>query len=1189
MFFKSLEIHGFKSFADKTVLNFDAQTTAVVGSNGNGKSNISDALRWVMGEQGAKTLRGEKMEDVIFHGTTDRKPMGFAKVALCIDNTDRALPVDADEVTISRKLYRSGESEYLINGAKSRLKDIQEMLLGTGLGRDGYSIIGQGRVAEIVNARGTQRREIFEEAAGISLFLHKKAEAEKELESAEENITRQKDIIRSDEERLPVLKKQSEKAVLAAELLDRKKELEISVGAAHYEERRAVIKKLDDDLLLNRAECEHYEKDAEKLQNSIEESTEKKQRIQAELERFRSSREAVNAEISEKRSTIQVRENDLRHNNARRTELTQQIANAEESSRSFDEGIQQFRKKIEEKNAEVEKMDLQRAEIQSKLAAIAEQSAESDKAYSELEQKLAQLYRERSEADVRGVQAERSAAETEEQRKSFLSDVENSEAKLKEYAESRSTVEKSLAEIAEKRAATSNKLAGYQRLNEGKVRRMNEARAEADKVRAELDMKQNRYKLLDDVEKSMEGYTHSVKELVKASQQGRMSGIHGTVADVVSMDDRYVVAIETALGAAMQNIIVDNEETAKRCIRFLKETNAGRATMLPITAMKGRFLNEPRLNSEQGFEGIASDLVDCDQEYQNIIRYLLGLTAIVDDIDTAAYLSKKYGAKFRIVTLDGQVVNAGGSFTGGSRGSGAGIISRKQEKDSLYSSVIGLKKVLAEKTEAFQQYQAEAAKFAVEIDGMEDEMRNLSNQEINLRAELSKFTSLAEQLSEQGEHSRQALERFELQIKQYSEQLAGFRAAVADCDEKIAVLEEQQKQSGSERDSAAADLKALSDEISRINLEQVAAKKDIDAFNVEIRSREENRRALFQSSDSFRETMAALDREDEQIRIEIERLRKEIEQHSGELTGKEDDISRSMSEIEQLELAIGQMHRDISEASGHKEHFARETARLEERRKGEEREKERIVAMLLESYDLTVSMAMEQAKPLDNLLAAENELEDLRKQITKLGNVNMESIEEYRTVSERYKFQTAQLDDIEKSKRELERLIADLTEDIKTRFLNSFEEINKSFKEIFVSIFGDGAHGELKFTDPEDVLNSGIEILAAPPGKVIKNLISLSGGEQTMVAITIYFAILKHRPTPFCMLDEVDAALDDVNVDKYITYLNQFSSQTQLMVITHRRGTIEGCKVLYGVFMQEKGVSRLLRRDLADELDVELK
>ncbi len=1189
MFFKSLEIHGFKSFADKTVLNFDAQTTAVVGSNGNGKSNISDALRWVMGEQGAKTLRGEKMEDVIFHGTTDRKPMGFAKVALTIDNTDRALPVDADEVTISRKLYRSGESEYLINGAKSRLKDIQEMLLGTGLGRDGYSIIGQGRVAEIVNARGTQRREIFEEAAGVSLFLHKKAEAEKELESAEENILRQKDIIRLDEERLPVLKRQSEKAVLAAELLDKKKDLEISVGAAHYEERRNAIKKLDDDLLLNRAECEHYEKDVEKLQNSIEESTEKKQRIQAELERYRRSREAVNTEIADKRSSIQVLENDLKHNDSRRKELAEQIANAEESSRSFDEGIKEFRQKIADKQAELSEMEQKRTETQQKLSEIAEQSAESSRVYSELEQKLAQAYRERSEADARAAQAEHSAEEAAEQKRVFLSDAENAEAKLKEYSDSRAAAEKQLAEIAEKRSAQQNKLAGYQRLNEGKVRRMNEAKSEADKVNDELDTKQKRYKLLEDVEKSMEGYTHSVKELMRASQQGRIGGIHGTVADVVEMDERYVTAIETALGAAMQNIIVDNEETAKRCIRFLKETNAGRATMLPISAMKGRSLNEPRLSSEQGFEGIASDLVGCDDEYQNIIRYLLGITAIVDDIDTAAFLSKKYGARFRIVTLDGQVVNAGGSFTGGSRGNGAGIISRKQERNSLYTEVIELRKKLNEKLEAFRQYQAEAAKFAVEIEGMEDELKALDSQEISTRAELSKFTMLIEQLSQQTETSRQALERFDQQIRQYGEQIAAGRAEIEKCDKLIAEIEEQQKQSGSERDSAASHIKELSDILSSLNLDKVAAEKDIDAFQVEIRTREENRRALFQSSDSYKETVAALEADDDRIRVDIERIKKEIEQHSGELTDKEADISRAMSEIEQLELSIGQMHRDITEANNNKEHFARETARLEERRTGEVREQERIVAMLNDSYDLTVSMAIEQAKPLENLLAAENELEELRKRISSLGSVNMESIEEYRTVAERFEFQTAQLADIEKSKRELEKLISDLTEDIKARFLNSFEEINKSFKEIFVSIFGDGAHGELKLTDPDDVLNSGIEILAAPPGKVIKNLISLSGGEQTMVAITIYFAILKHRPTPFCMLDEVDAALDDVNVDKYITYLNQFSSQTQLMVITHRRGTIEGCKVLYGVFMQEKGVSRLLRRDLADELDVELK
>lgn len=1189
MFFKSLEIHGFKSFPDKTVLNFDAQTTAVVGSNGNGKSNISDALRWVMGEQGAKTLRGEKMEDVIFHGTTDRKPMGFASVALCIDNTDRALAVDADEVTISRKLYRSGESEYLINGAKSRLKDIQELLLGTGLGRDGYSIIGQGRVAEIVNARGTQRREIFEEAAGISLFLHKKAEAEKQLSAAEENILRQKDIIRMDEERLPILKRQSEKAVLAAELLDQKRELEISVGTAHYKQRQNTIKTLDDNLLLNRAECEHYEKDAEKLQKSIDDSTEKKQRIQAELERFRRSREAVNTEIAEKRTEIQVLENDLKHNETRREELNRQIDDARQSGKSFDEGIREFREKIELKTGELEKIDRDAAEAQSRLSELQRRSEESDKEYSELDRQLAQLYIKKSEADVKAVQSERSAEEEESRRQTFTDDMRNTQAKLEEYNSARQRSEKALEEISQKKAATANKLAGYQRLNEGKLRRMKEAKAETDRVNDELDTKQKRYRLLDDVEKSMEGYVHSVKELIRASKQGRIGGIFGTVADVITMDEQYVAAIETALGAAMQNIIVDNEETAKRCIRFLKETNAGRATMLPVTTMKGRYLNEPTLKSEAGFEGIASDLVSCDERFGNIIRYLLGLTAIVDDIDTAAFLSRKYGAKFRIVTLDGQVVNAGGSFTGGSRSSGAGIISRKQEKEALFSQVTELKKQLAEKEEIYRQYQAEANKFAIEIEGMEEEIRSLEAQEINTRAELSKYTDLSEQLSQSEHTARQTLERFDLQIKQYNDELKKSREEAAQLQTEIEALEQQQKQSGSERETASADVKAFTERLSELGLQRVAAQKDIDAFNAEIRNKEANRRALFQNSDSYKQAISQLDEQDRNIRVEIEKKTLEIEQHSGELTEKEADIERSRSEIEQLELSIGQMHRDINEASSHKEHFSKEVVRLEERRTVELRERDKIVSMLLDSYDLTISMAEEQAKPIENLMQSEQELDELRKRISALGNVNMESIEEYRTVSERFKFQTAQLDDIEKSKRELERLISDLTEDIKTRFLNSFEEINRSFKEIFVSIFGEGAHGELKLTDPDDVLNSGIEILAAPPGKVIKNLISLSGGEQTMVAITIYFAILKHRPTPFCMLDEVDAALDDVNVDKYISYLNQFSNQTQLMVITHRRGTIEGCKVLYGVFMQEKGVSRLLRRNLADELDIELK
>ncbi len=1189
MFFKSLEIHGFKSFADKTVLNFDTKTTAVVGSNGNGKSNISDALRWVMGEQGAKTLRGEKMEDVIFHGTVERKPMGFAKVALTIDNCDRTLGVDADEVVISRKLYRSGESEYLINGQKSRLRDIQEMLMGTGLGRDGYSIVGQGRVAEIVNARGSQRREIFEEAAGVSLFLHKKQEAEKQLANAEENITRQRDIIRVDEERLPVLKRQSEKAALAAELYAEKKELEISVSTARLESRRGDLKKLDDDLLLNRAESEHYERDIQKLEDNIEESSEKRMKIQAELERFRRNRQFVNDEIAEKRANIQVLENDLRHNEQRRTELAQQIADAEKSSRSFDDDIKAIEQKIAEKEQDIVALGSKRSEVQARLDEIAGQSAEADRAYSALESELAQCYRDRSEASVKAAQAERAADEAEEQRRIFLEGLSDSENKLREYTEGKEQAAKQLAEVTQKRADTKNKLSGYERLYDGKKRRMNEAKEALEAVERELGSKQQRYNVLRDVENSMEGYYRSVKDILRASKSGRIGGIHGIVADVISVEERYVTAIETVLQPVMQHIIVDNEETAKRCIRFLKETNAGRATMLPLTSIKGRSLNEPRLDMEEGFEGIASELVQYDDEYSEIVKYLLGTTAVVDDIDTAAYIGKRYGNKFRIVTLDGQVVNAGGSFTGGSKVSAGGIISRKQEIDTLYSEIAKLRQSQNEKSEAFRQYQAETAKFTIEMEGMQDELRDLDNEEVRANAEISRLDSLISQLSQQGETAKLTVQRFDMQIEQQKKIVAESSAFVAETDVKIAALEEQLAASGTERDSAAESIKALSDELSQINIDEITAGKDIDAYRGEIRAVENNRRMLFESSGGFKEAMEKLDAQDNEIRLEIERVKLSVQKQTEDLSENDGDIERCTKEVAELEKSIETMHRDVREATDNKEKFNREVARLEERRAGVQRDYDSIVKLLYDRYELTVSMAVEQAKPLENLMAAENDLTELNKRISALGSVNMDSIEEYRTVSERYEFQTAQLADIEKSKAELEKLIEQLTADIKTRFLHSFEDINKHFKEIFVTIFGDGAKAELELTDPDDVLNSGIEINAAPPGKVIKNLISLSGGEQTMVAITIYLAILKHRPTPFCMLDEVDAALDDVNVDKYITYLTQFAKQTQLMVITHRRGTIEGCDVLYGVFMQEKGVSRLLRRELTDELDVELK
>ncbi len=1185
MLFKTLEIQGFKSFADKTVLEFDTRTTAIVGSNGNGKSNISDALRWVMGEQGAKTLRGEKMEDVIFHGTMERKPMGFARVALTIDNSDRALAVDSDEVVISRKLYRSGESEYLINGKKSRLRDIQELLMGTGLGRDGYSIIGQGRVSEIISARDTQRREIFEEAAGVSLFLHKKADAEKQLAQAEDNIVRQRDLIRVDEERLPILKRQSEKAALAAELLAEKKTLEISVSVARLNEKRGLLSELSDDVLKNQAEMENYERDIKNAEESIEKLSDDKLSAQGRLERVRSSIQSENDELAEKKAAISVAENDLKHNEQRRQEIAEQLRNAERSAEDFVKQTDELNSQIEEKNKQAAECDDKAAALSKELDEISGRSSAADESYSALESAIAAARSEEAKQELAASLAKRGAEEVSEQRESFLKDLSDSENRINDYKDELAAVKKTAAENAEKKSAAENKLAGLERLSEGKRKRLDAARTELEQVNSELSEKQQRHRVLSDIEKSREGYFRSVKDILTAGEQGRIRGIHGIVADVITVPEKYVTAIETVLQNVMQNVIVDNEDTAVRCINFLKETNAGRATMLPLTSIKGRSFNEPRLFDEDGFEGIAGSLVECADEYAGIVSNLLGNTAVVDDINTAKMIGRKYGYRFRIVTLDGQTVNAGGSYTGGSRVNKGGIISRKQELDSLYADISKLRESAKAKNEEFERCRAEVGKYTIELEGMNDLIRGLEGEDIKSAAEISRITALIRQLEEQGESSRSALAGFDSQIKRHNEAYERAQSEIAALTGKIAALEKQYEEQSGERTAVQNKMSDISEKIKQLNNDKLDVLRDVDILKQQIKNLEDNRRALMENSGGYRQVTAELDESDRAIREKIEVIKRELEEGSGKISEKNEEIERLTAQVNNFDAKITSLHKDIGEANRNKEHYSREYARLDERKQSVQKEYDKIVSLLFDSYELTVSQATEQATELENLLYSENELAELTKRITALGVVNMESIEEYRVVSERYEFQSAQLRDIEDSKRELERLIEKLTGDIKKQFLDSFNEINRYFKDVFVQIFGPGAHAELELTNPDDVLNSGIEIKAAPPGKVIKNLIQLSGGEQAMVAVTIYFAILMHRPTPFCMLDEVDAPLDVVNVEKYIAYVNRFSRRTQLMIISHRRGTIEGCSVLYGVFMQEKGVSRLIRQELTDDME----
>jgi chromosome segregation protein len=691
----------------------------------------------------------------------------------------------------------------------------------------------------------------------------------------------------------------------------------------------------------------------------------------------------------------------------------------------------------------------------------------------------------------------------------------------------------------------------------------------------------------------MTGYYSSVKAIISAAKGGQMSGIHGTVADIIKVGGKYSVAVEIALGSALQNIIVENEEVAKRCIRYLKERSAGRATFLPLTSIKGKELDItmfPELTDEDGYMGLGHELIDFDKKYGGIIKSLLGRTAIAEDIDTATYLAKKYGYKFKIVTLDGQVINAGGSFTGGSVKQTEGIISRKQEIETLGKELTKLGEKLTMLKNDNALITAEVNKMAIETEGYKEKAAAIFNEEIRINAEISGINNLIAQCREQAENAQVIIDRNQSQLAAQETLIQNCGSVLDETTLLIAQKEAEAEKLGVLQAASTERKTKAGDEITRLNLEMLSVKKDIESIRQQIESLLESKRRLGEDSGALEAEIEALQKRNAEIDELILQNKEKIAQITASFSGNREEIDKCTMRISEIERKITTVNQGIREKSSEKERFSNQLVLAKERKSNAEAEINRIKEELWEKYELAPSEAANLAEPITNVKAAKNELSEVRKQITALGNVNFAAIEEFGEVGERYNTLTEQLADVEHSKSELEKLIAELTVNIREKFLESFNAINYHFERIFTEIFG-GGKARLELTDPEDVLGSGIEIFAAPPGKLIKNLISLSGGEQAMVAITIYFAILLHRPTPFCMLDEVDAALDEVNIIKYVTYLKRFSARTQLMLITHRRGTIEGCDVLYGVFMQEKGVSRLLRQELAedfDDLDVEI-
>ena len=1181
MYLKSLELQGFKSFPDKIKLSFDKGLTAVVGPNGSGKSNIGDSIRWVMGEQSTKTLRGNKMEDVIFSGTVARKQVGFAMVTLTLDNSDHVLASEDDEVSVTRKLYRSGDSEYKINGKNVRLKDINELFMDTGMGRDGYSIIGQGRIAEIVSAKSSERRDIFEEAAGISKFRYKKVEAERKLSAAEDNLTRLNDIVSELENRIGPLKRQAEKAEKYIKIAQEKKVLEVSVWVDKLGTLKEKITGLEDELLIAKTEYENIQSDIEREEEKIKEGYRRIQESSAAADDLKDKILKTEQSSSQYRSDIAVCENDISHSEGMIEQLSQRKSDLEKSGeRAVAQAEEKLRlaKEISEEtdvlSREIETLKTELEQIQSDSENITKSSEQAGNDINKLYVKLSEYRSEAGSSDS-------SAEDTAQQLDSLKKQREQLKELAEQYEQEKTEISDGIKVFDEKSEELQNKANGVMHLFDEKSRRLEAKKKEQQGFLFEIKGKEQRKKLLSELERNMEGFARSVKEIVKASRSGRIGGIRGTVAQLIDVDKENAVAIETALGGAMQNIVVDDDNSAKRCIRYLKEGKMGRATFLPVSSIKGRLLNEQGLYNEDGFVAMANELVRTDERYRQIVDSLLGRTAVAEDIDMAAVIARKYGYRFRIVTLDGQIVNAGGSFTGGSAAHSAGVFSRKNELEQIDRDIETLKKSSEQSAEAVSKLALECEQLRSQAQQIKGEAEEVNEDRIKFRSELVRIEALAKQSQLQSEEFSKRYEQLIEKRNNAAETAKTARENYEKTKQLIRNAEDTLAREQQKREELRRRREELSSNLSDKKIRYAELMKDKESAEREAQSIknsiEDSETALKQIEIQQKELSDTI----EQRRINIAECKQKLDTVKTDIEGFERDIKKWQQVHSEQEMYVNQLRSGVRDLNEAKEKYSGEISKADERKLSAQRDLDSIVDRLYEVYELTRSEAEQQAEKIDDMPEAQKKLSELKSQIRSLGNVNVGAVEEYKEVSERYEFLSGQLNDVITSKKELEDLIDDLTADMCRIFAESFTIINRNFSEIFVELFG-GGKAELVLLDPENVLESGIEIRVAPPGKVIKNLISLSGGEQSFVAICIYFAILRLRPAPFCILDEIDAALDEVNVKKYAQYLKNFTDTTQFVLVTHRRSAMEEANVLYGVTMQEDGISKLLRMEQSD-------
>lgn len=1181
MILKALEMQGFKSFPDKTVLEFNKGITAVVGPNGSGKSNISDAVRWVLGEQSTKTLRGSKMEDVIFSGTDVRKAKGFAEVTLRLDNTDRSLNKDSDEVSVTRRYYRSGDSEYLVNGESARLRDVNELFMDTGLGRDGYSIVGQGKIADMVSPKASERRDMLEEAAGISHFRYRRGDAIKRLAQAEENLVRLRDILSELESRVGPLKAQSEKAQKFIVLAGERKNLEIGIWLNTIDKTGEKMR--DQEHKIEIAEASHKEAQDElsKIGEMIDKAADGTRDINIKLEEIRNSASGFEEKLSDIDSQIKVAENSILHNNETIERINRDKAAENETEQNIDaavsaaiECIQKAEEQISDATRQMDELSKQEETYRLSSSEFSDRAAALSGEISALSVRLAdcRVTAETANSSIEEIRSRISAID-----ESMGTRKDDYDALLKRKADA----EASLKEIQDEIVSVKNAIDGYTLRFENRGKKADSVKLAIDEKQRELHKGQDRVRLLEDLEKNMEGYFGAVKAVMKESGRGALRGIYGPVSQLITVKDKYSAAIETALGAAVQNIVVDNETDAKRAMGFLKERRAGRATFLPITAIKGRVLSEQGLDDQYGFVSIASDLVSYDNKYSEIIRWLLGRTAVAEDIDSAIAIAKKYSYRFRIVTLDGQVINAGGSMTGGSRVQNAGILSRGNEIERLKGSLASMQKELDGMLSDYKLLSEDASAAKAELEGAEGDLLRAKEENIRREGELKlasdKLTSVSSGVKE-------LLEEKETLEKRIESVSSGAEAARSQIDELKETLENKEK----ELESITGDSKTLqknreevASKAAEIRLRIVSLQKDVEANTDEI-TRLKNRKTghldrLSELDGEIRE----IEEKNDELRALTERLSADEKALKANHGDAQNQINELISQRDELEKQANDLRLHERAKSEERERLSGDIARLEERKIAMRNEYDNLTSKLYDEYQLTRREAAALEIEIDDYSLAAKRLAELKSQIRALGSVNVSAIEEYKEVSERYEFLSGQINDVETSRAELNKMIDDLTGKMAEQFREQFNRINSCFGQTFIELFG-GGKAELRLEDERDVLGSDIEIKVQPPGKNVQNINLLSGGEKGLSAIALLFAILKVTPAPFCIFDEVEAALDDVNVSRYAQYVRRMTKNTQFILITHRRGTMEEADVLYGVTMQEKGVSKLLELKTAE-------